>query len=395
MNSAIEGQANLPERWSHTENVEWIAELPGIGWSSPVVWGKRVFLTTVTSDRAYEEPKPGLYAPRGRTEPPAVRHDWLVYCLDLESGDVLWKQSVFDGVPEFPRHQKNSYASETPTTDGERVYVRFGDLGVWAFDMAGELVWEKRIPFKKTMSDWGSASSLVLAEDKLIVLYDNEEESWLAALDSKTGDEVWRSPRDEVSSWATPYIWTNELRTEIVTSGRKKIRSYDLDGNVLWEMDGRMSWAAIATPFSAHGLLYVTSGYFQDSHRPVYAIKPGASGDITPSEDGKSEFVAWYQPRAGNYNTSPARLRRQLLQPARPRLLRGLRRALGRAGLRTQPRRAARRRQLHGEPLGLQRQDLRAERAGRHLRHRGRQRVRRLARQLARRDGDGVSGDRR
>ncbi|MEM6703215.1 MAG: PQQ-binding-like beta-propeller repeat protein [Acidobacteriota bacterium] len=305
MNSAIDDNPKLPERWSRTENVEWIADVPGIGWSSPVVWGDRVFLTTVTSDRAYEEPKPGLYAPRGRTDPPAVRHDWLVYCLDLASGEVLWKESVFGGVPEFPRHQKNSYASETPTTDGERVYVRFGDLGIWAFDLDGKLAWEKRIPFKKTMSDWGSASSLVLAEGKLIVLYDNEEESWLAALDGATGNELWRAPRDEVSSWATPFVWRNELRTEIVTSGRKKIRSYDLDGNVLWEMDGRMSWAAIATPFAAHGLLYVTSGYFQDSHRPVYAIKPGASGDITPSEDGDSDFVAWYQPRAGNYNTSP------------------------------------------------------------------------------------------
>ena len=305
MNAAVADNPDLPETWSQTENVEWMTEIPGIGWSSPVVWGDRIFVTTTSATGSYEQPKPGLYAPRGRPEPPTVKHDWLVYCLDLASGKVLWSKSVYDGMPEFPRHQKNSYASETPTTDGERVYVRFGDLGIWAFDMEGNEVWAKRIPFKKTMSDWGSASSPVLHEDKLIILYDNEEESWIAALNKKTGEEIWRTAREEVSSWATPYIWENELRTEIVTSGRQKIRSYDLDGKLLWEMDGRMSWASIATPFSSHGLLYVTSGYFQDAHKPVYAIKPGGSGDITPKEGETNEFLAWYQPRAGNYNTSP------------------------------------------------------------------------------------------
>ena len=305
MNAAVADNPNLPESWSQTENVEWLTEIPGLGWSSPVVWGNRVFLTTTTSRSDYEAPKPGLYAPRGRPEPPTGHHDWLVYCPDLETGEILWQRSVYSGTPEFPRHQKNTFASETPTTDGERVYARFGDLGIWALDFDGKVVWEKRIPSKPTMSDWGSASSPILHGDKLIVLYDNEEESWLAALDKRTGKEVWRTAREEVSSWATPYIWENDQRTEIITSGRKKIRSYDLDGKLLWEMDGRMSWAAIATPFSSHGLLYVTSGYFQDAHRPVYAIKPGGSGDITPKEGEDSEHVAWYQPRAGNYNTSP------------------------------------------------------------------------------------------
>jgi len=306
MNATVADHPDLPEQWSQTENVEWVTDIPELGWSSPIVWGTRVFVTTVTSDGDFEKPKPGLYAPRGRSEPPPARHDWRVYCLDLESGEVLWMRSVKVAVPEFPRHQKNTYASETPTTDGERVYVRFGDLGIYAFDMDGNEVWTHPIPFKSTMSDWGSASSPILEGNLLIVLYDNEEESWIAALDKRTGDEVWRTARDEVSSWATPYIWKNSQRTEIVTSGRKRIRSYDLNGELLWEMDGRMSWASIATPFSSHGLVYVTSGYFQDSHRPVYAIRPGASGDISLRENAtSSEYVAWYQPRAGNYNTSP------------------------------------------------------------------------------------------
>ena len=172
--------------------------------------------------------------------------------------------------------------------------------------MDGNEVWNVEIPFRQTRSDWGSASSPILHDGRLIVVYDNEEESWIAALDSATGRELWRVARDEVSSWSTPYIWEHDERTEIVTSAVNRIRSYDLDGTLLWEMDGRMSWAAIATPFSSHGLVYVNSGYFRDEHRPAYAIRPGASGDITLAEgETSNEFVAWYQPQAGNYNTSP------------------------------------------------------------------------------------------
>ena len=306
MNAAVADHPDLPEQLSQTDYVEWVTDIPELGWSSPIVWGTKVFVTTVTSEGEFEKPKPGLYAPRGRSEPPQARHDWRVYCLDLETGDILWMRSVKSDVPDFPRHQKNTYASETPTTDGDLVYVRFGDLGIYAFDMDGTEVWTRSIPFKQTRSDWGSASSPILEDDLLIVLYDNEQESWIAALDKRTGDEVWRTPRDEVSSWATPYIWKNEFRTEIVTTGQQRIRSYDLSGALLWEMDGRMSWASIATPFSSHGLVYVTSGYFRDEHRPVYAIRPGASGDISLGDDETSnEYVAWYQPRAGNYNTSP------------------------------------------------------------------------------------------
>jgi outer membrane protein assembly factor BamB len=306
MNPAVADNPNLPERWSQTENVEWATEIPGLGWSSPVVWGQRVFLTTVTADGEFEQPKPGLYAPRGRPEPPQVHHNWRVYCLDLATGDVLWQRSVKAGVPEFPRHMKNTYASETPTTDGERVYVRFGELGLYAFDMEGNEVWTLPVPDRETKSDWGSASSPVLHGDKLILLYDNEEDSWIAALDKRTGEEIWRTARDEVSSWATPYIWEHAQRTEIVTSAPNRIRSYDLDGTLLWEMDGKMSWAAIATPFSSHGLVYVNSGYFGDQHRPAYAIRPGASGDISLADgEQANDHVAWYQPKAGNYNTSP------------------------------------------------------------------------------------------
>ena len=318
MNAAVADNPDLPETWSQTENVEWVTDVPGLGWSSPVVWGNRVFLTTVTAMGEFEQPKPGLYAPQGRPEPPPLEHDWLVYCLDLETGDVLWRRSVNSGRPSFARHMKNTYASETPTTDGERVYVRFGELGLYTFDMDGNQVWSLEIPDRQTRSDWGSASSPVLHDDKLIIVYDNEEESWIAALDKRTGREIWRTARDEVSSWATPYIWEHEQRTEIVTSGMNQIRSYDLDGNLLWELTG-MSSIAIPTPFSEFGLVYVASRYIGDQFRPVYAIQPGAAGDISVYREvasglqegfpgtrnySQDDHVVWSYPLLGTYNTT-------------------------------------------------------------------------------------------
>ncbi|MBH55204.1 MAG: serine/threonine protein kinase [Opitutaceae bacterium] len=305
-NPAIADNPKLPEKWSTTENVQWVTDVPGWGWSSPVVWDDKVFLTTVDAAGNWEKPKEGLYNGRGREIPVDEVHAWIVYCFDLKTGDVLWRNKVKEGKPEVPRHPKNTYASETPATDGERVYFLFGDVGLYTFDLEGNHLWTYEIEAKETRNDWGTASSPIVYQGHVYVLYDNQEESWLAKFHGKTGKEVWKVYRDEISSWATPFIWENEIRTELVTNAKNRIRSYDLDGNLLWEMDGRMSWACIATPISECGLLYVNSGYFSDSHRPVYAIKPGARGDITLAENEESnDYVAWYHPLAGNYNTSP------------------------------------------------------------------------------------------
>ena len=306
MNAAVADNPNLPETWSTTENVEWVTDIPGLGWSSPVVWGNKIFLTTVGATGDFERPKAGLYAPRGRSVPPDVEHSWYVYCIDLESGEVEWQRLINQEKPRFPRHPKNTYASETPATDGERVYVIFGDLGLFAFDMDGNEVWRQPFEYKKNMSDYGTASSPIVYDGQVIMIYDNSEASYIASFDAKTGEQNWRTERDEVSSWATPYVWENEHRTEIVTNGKNRVRSYDLSGKLLWDFDGQMSWACIATPFSSHGMVYVNSGYFGDKHRPVYAIRPGASGDLTLGDDEISnEYIAWYVPDAGNYNTSP------------------------------------------------------------------------------------------
>lgn len=296
-----EGDA-LPDQWSATDNVAWKTDIPGRGWSSPIVWGNRVFLTTVVNLGESEAPKKGLYFGGNRMTAPESLHQWKVYCLDLETGRVLWERQVREGKPPGPIHLKNSYASETPVTDGERVYVYFGNLGVWCFDFDGNVVWTKELEPHKMRFAWGTAASPILHENRLYLVNDNEEDSYLLALDKKTGAEVWRIPRPEKSNWSTPYLWANSQRTEIVTPGTGEVRSYDLDGKQLWSFKG-MSKITIATPYAYNGLLYISSGYVGDKQRPLYAIRPGASGDISLAEGQTSnEWIAWSLPQGGPYN---------------------------------------------------------------------------------------------
>jgi outer membrane protein assembly factor BamB len=297
--------AVLPHTWSTTNNVAWKIEIPGRAWSSPVVWGNRLFLTSAVSEGDAEMPKKGLYFGGNREKPSDKVHRWMVYCIDLASGKILWERIAHKGVPGHPLHIKNTYASETPVTDGQRVYAYFGNVGLFCYDLEGKALWSKEFASSKMRYDWGTAASPVLYEDELFIANDNEEQSFFVALDKKTGEQIWRVERDEKSNWATPYVWTNELRTELITPGTGKVRSYDLDGKLLWELGG-MSNIVIPTPFAKHGLLYISSGYVGDKKRPIFAIRPGARGDITLREDQSSnEYIAWSQKQGGPYNPSP------------------------------------------------------------------------------------------
>lgn len=294
----------LPEKWSATENVAWKTDIAGIGWSSPIVWGNQVFLTSVINSGDTEPPKKGLYFGGERPVPPA-EHRWMVYAVNFQTGKIMWEREVFKGIPKSSRHLKNSFASETPVTDGERVYAYFGNVGLFVFDMKGTLLWKQMFEPKKTRFGWGTAASPVVYKDRIYIVNDNDEQSVLLALDKKTGKQIWKVDREVGTNWATPYIWESGQRTELVIPGTKAVRSYDLDGKTLWEFKG-MSSIAIPVPFSKHGLLYITSGYVGDQHRPVYAIKPGASGDISLKEgETSNQFIAWYQRQAGPYNPSP------------------------------------------------------------------------------------------
>ena len=298
----ITTNTNVPEAWSASENVAWKAEIPGRGWSSPIVWGDRVFLTTAVNSGTNEPPKKGLYLGGERPNAPRPEHEWKVVCLDLATGQQRWERVVYRGEPAKPIHIKNSYASETPVTDGERVYACFGNLGVFCLDFEGRQVWARLLEPHKMRSGWGTATSPVLYRDRLYVVCDNEEKSCMLALDKRSGKEVWRVDREEKSNWSTPYIWENAQRSEIVTAGSGLVRAYDLEGKLLWWLKG-MSSITIATPYADRGLLYVTSGFIIDGSRPVYAIRPGGSGDISlaPGQTNNAS-IAWCQPVAAPYN---------------------------------------------------------------------------------------------
>ncbi len=303
--SGVGTNLHVPEQWSATENVSWKTDVPGRSWSSPIVWGKRVFLTTVVNQDGSEAPKKGLYLGGNRPEPAKSEHLWKLLCLDLEKGSTVWDKTVHSGSPQTPIHLKNTYGSETPVTDGRAVYALFGNVGLFAFTPEGEELWSKRLEPRKTRYGWGTAASPVLHGGRLFIVNDNDEHSELLAFDAKTGNELWRIDRDEKSNWATPLLWENAGRTELVTTGTGAVRSYDLGGKLLWSLHG-LSSIHIPTPIAGGDLLFVSSGFIADKLRPVYAIRPGASGDISlkPGETTNG-FIAWHKPLAGPYNPSP------------------------------------------------------------------------------------------
>lgn len=296
--------AGLPDRWSATENVAWKTEIAGRGWSSPVVWQGKVFLTTCESTAAVEEAKKGLYFGGDRAEPSDAIHRWKVLCLDLESGSIRWERTVHEGKPSHPIHVKGSYAAETPVVDGERLWCLFGNVGLFCFDHEGNEQWRRDLPPHAMRNGWGTAASPAVHEGKLYLVDDNQEASSIVALDAATGAEQWKTDRDEKSNWSTPYVWVTPQRTEIVTAGTGKVRSYDTDGKLLWSLQG-MSSITIATPYEHDGLLCISSGYVMDRSKPLYAIRPGAAGDISlkPGETSNAA-IAWSQPSAAPYNPS-------------------------------------------------------------------------------------------
>ena len=296
--------SGLPETWSTTDNVAWVTDIDGLGWSSPIVWDDTVFLTTVVSAGDVEAPRSGLYL-GGERRTPEDEHRWIVYGIDVATGAVRWEREVHRGVPSASHHLKNTYASETPVTDGEHVYAYFGNVGLFCLSVDGEVRWFRLFDPVKTRAGWGTASSPVLHGDRLYLVNDNDEQSYLVTLSKETGVELWRVDRDEGTNWSTPYVWEHAGRTEIVTTGTDQIRTYDPDGNLLWELTG-MSSIVVPTPFSHFGLLYVSSGYIGDQLRPIYAIRPGAHGDISVAgRQSLDRSMAWYQPQSGSYNTSP------------------------------------------------------------------------------------------
>jgi outer membrane protein assembly factor BamB len=330
--SGIALTAKIPDTWSKTEHVKWAVPIAGHGWSSPIVWGDTVFVTSAISSRAFKMPTPGLYgneyiaemqaqgvsdeeigkraqARDNELTDEAAEIRYMVYALDARTGKIKWEREAIRTKPFGGRHRKNTYASETPFTDGERLYASFGqNVGLFVYTLDGRLLWRKQWEPKAIYLDFGTGSSPTVADGRVYLLQDNEEQPSIAALDAKTGQEIWRTPRSGTgfplkSSWMTPFVWKNTLRTEIVTTGHGAVISYDLQGRELWRAT-RMSMPT-ASPFASGDLLYVGTGSQGDANRPFLAIKPGASGDISLAPGTThNEFIAWSHPRASGYTPS-------------------------------------------------------------------------------------------
>lgn len=320
---------NLPQVWSSDKNVRWKYDLPGRGWSSPVISENKVFITTavnVTKPPVKEEEKPEQVTPppppppAAQGTPPVQRPQgpppedttykseiWKmeIICLNLKTGNELWRSVAYEGNPRVGSHTGNGYASETPVTDGKYVYAYFGMTGLYCYDIKGKLIWKNDLGAYKTLNNWGTGSSPVLHNNTVFLQIDNEVNSFLVALDAQTGEEKWRASRDEKTTYSTPYLWKNSVRDEIVTCGATA-RSYDPDtGTLLWEMKlgGKMS---IPSPVADKEHLYIANTGGPGAVGSLASIKAGASGDISVDTlTFKSNGVEWYRPDAGTGNPSP------------------------------------------------------------------------------------------
>lgn len=302
-----EGHA-LPEKWDASA-IRWKTPVPGIAVSSPIVWGDKVFVTTAISSDPAAKLRHGLF---GDVEPSndVSKHQWKVYALSKRDGKVLWERTAHEGVPKTKRHPKSSQASCTPVTNGRVLVVNFGSEGLFAYDLNGKLLWKQDLGklnagwFFDPDYEWGVASSPVIYKNTVIVQADIQKDSFVAAFDLDSGKQVWRTMRDEIPSWATPAIYEGAPRDELITHATKFIRGYDPGtGKELWRLAGN-SEITTPTPLIANGLIYVTNGY--RGIQPIYAIRPGASGDISlKGEESANASIAWSHKRGGPYTPTP------------------------------------------------------------------------------------------
>ncbi len=305
----VEGSP-APVRWDvpKGQNVKWKVPVPGLAHSCPVVWEDRVYV--VTSVREGEaELRIGLYGSIQPVDEP-MPHRWMVLCLDKATGKTLWSRTAHEGVPRVKRHPKSSHANSTPATDGRHVVCLLGSEGLFCFDVEGKLLWRKDLGpldsgyYVVPAAQWGFASSPVLHDGRVLLQCDVQKGSFLAALDVKDGREIWRVAREEVPTWGSPTVDVRPGRAQVVVNGYKHIGGYDLEtGKELWRMRGGGD-IPVPTPIVAHDLVFVTNAHGRMA--PIYAILPGAAGDVSlPADQTAGKGVRWSSTRGGNYMQTP------------------------------------------------------------------------------------------
>jgi outer membrane protein assembly factor BamB len=309
--SGIGDGQGAPAAWNVEtgEGVRFKTPIPGIGLSSPIVWGDRIFLTTAVSSKGDATFRTGLYGDATSVDDTS-EHSFRLYALDTATGRVVWEREVHRGAPQVKRHLKSSLSNATPATDGERVVVLFGPIGkLAAYDFAGKQLWQRDIGIldcndpQAGSAEWGHASSPILYGDLILVQGDRRKDSFLAAYRLENGEEVWRVARQEPSTWSTPNVLPAPSGDELITNGTT-IRAYDpRNGKMLWSL-GPNSEVIVSTPVVGDGMAFVTAGY--PPVRPVYAVRPGHRGELTlPKGERASPAVAWSHPRGGTYIPTP------------------------------------------------------------------------------------------
>jgi len=310
--SGVADGQHLPDAWNGVtgDHIRWTVGVPGLAHSSPIVWNDQLFVTTAISSDPDATFVPGLYGEGTASEDRSV-HRWVVMALDTRTGETLWQQTAYEGVPKQKRHIKSTYASSTPATDGRVVVALFGSMGLYAFDLDGTPLWEKDLgridagAYDLPEYEWGTASSPIVHDGLVIVQCDQQRGSFVVALDALTGAERWRTPRDELPSWGTPTVYVAPgRRPELVTNGSNFIRGYDpATGRELWRLGGSSKITA-PTPIFTNDHIVVASG--RRDEKPIFVIRPGASGDITlPPRATSSDAVAWYRRGRGPYMPTP------------------------------------------------------------------------------------------
>ena len=300
-------EANLPDTWNGEDmtNIKWKIDIPGLSISSPVIWGDKLFITTAIS----EQDSSGLRTFFSGDVTPVgddSEHEWKVFCINKHTGETIWERTSFTGIPEMRRHPMSTHANTTVATDGDHVAAFFGSEGLYCYDMNGNLLWNRDFGVLKSVffvaegAEWEFASSPIIHDGTVIVQCDVLENSFVAALDIKTGDEIWRAEREEYPGWSTPNIYNCAGRDYVVVNGYKHRGGYDFGtGEEKWRMSGGGD-IPIPTPVVSDELLYFNSAHGRFS--PILAISKDASGDITLNEgDTTNTGVKWSYSRGGSY----------------------------------------------------------------------------------------------
>lgn len=305
--SGILDQANLPEFWDVEKsiNIKWTADIPGLGLSSPVIWGDKLFITTAISTDDNTGLKPGIYGDISPVNDTSA-HQWKVYCYDTNNGEMLWERTSYIGVPKIKRHPKSTHANCSVATNGEQIIAFFGSEGLYCYDMKGQLLWQKdfgilkSVFFRAESAEWEFSSSPIIYKNVVIIQNDVLENSFVAAFDAKTGKQLWKKERDEYPGWCTPNIYRNGGKDIVVLNGYKHRGGYDFEtGEEIWRMSGGGD-IQIPTPIIGKDLIYFNSAHGRSS--PILAIKKNAKGDITlKKEESSNEFVQWSIPKGGAY----------------------------------------------------------------------------------------------